>query len=191
MLKIGVLDLQGSVSEHISMLEKLDNVSPLRVKYPEEIKFIDGLIVPGGESTAIGKLLSDFKIKDILIDRINNGMPVWGTCAGMILLANKIDMEESTHLNVMDITVRRNAYGRQINSFITEKVIPKISPNKIPLIFIRAPFILDIGNSVETLCTVDDNIVAARQNNILVTSFHPELTNDLSVHNYFIKMVNS
>ncbi|TCT12981.1 pyridoxal phosphate synthase yaaE subunit [Natranaerovirga pectinivora] len=190
MLKIGVLDLQGSVSEHINMLEKLDNVCPMRVKYPDEIKDIDGLIVPGGESTAIGKLLVDFKIKDILIDRIHNGMPIWGTCAGMILLANKIDMEETTHLKVMNITVRRNAYGRQLDSFTTEEVIPEISSTKIPLVFIRAPFILDIGDTVKPLCIVNNNIVAARQDNILVTSFHPELTDDSSVHKYFIEMIN-
>ncbi|WZL71947.1 pyridoxal 5'-phosphate synthase glutaminase subunit PdxT [Clostridiaceae bacterium 35-E11] len=189
MIKVGVLDLQGSVIEHIKMLDKIEGVKSVRVKYPEEINEIDGLIIPGGESTTIGKLLRNFKIDVLLKDRINHGMPVWGTCAGMILLAKKINGKEEAHLKVMDIDVKRNAYGRQIDSFQMKKRIPEFSENPIPLVFIRAPYIQNVGNKVEILSEIDGNIVAAKQNHMLVTSFHPELTEDQSIHRYFIRML--
>lgn len=187
MLKVGVLDLQGSVKEHIQMLNEINNVEPIRVKYAHELEKIDGLIIPGGESTVIGKLLKEFNIHDLLKKRIKEGMPVWGTCAGMILLAKNIEENEEVHLGVMDITVKRNAYGSQLHSFMIEEVILPISNKSIPLVFIRAPYIITIGEKVEILKKIDGHIVAARQKNMLATSFHPELTLDKTVHKYFIE----
>jgi len=185
MKKVGVLALQGSVEEHIAMLKKIEGVKPIKVKTREELMEVDRLIIPGGESTTMGKLLRDFNLLNPLVDRIKDGMPVWGTCAGMILLAKKIEGSPEGHLMVMDIQVRRNAYGRQINSFISHKVIPEFSDEKIPLIFIRAPYITEIGKSVTPLLELDGYIVAAKQENMLATSFHPELTNNTVIHDYF------
>lgn len=190
MLKIGVLGLQGSVVEHISMLQRISEVQPIIVKTKKDIESIDALIIPGGESTTIGKLLEDFSLIDLLATRINAGMPVWGTCAGMILLAKKISNHGKTFLNVMDIQVRRNAYGSQLDSFHTTANIPEVSDSPIPLVFIRAPYVEKVWNDVEVLVKVNGKIVACRQKHMLATSFHPELTNDLSFHTYFIeKMV--
>ncbi|TCK93244.1 5'-phosphate synthase pdxT subunit [Natranaerovirga hydrolytica] len=187
MLNVGVLDLQGSVKEHLNSLSKIKNVEAIKVKYKDDLESINGLIIPGGESTTMGKLLDDFNIKSLLKERIANGLPVWGTCAGMILLAKNIHNQEDTHLATMDITVKRNAYGRQINSFMTYELIPEISNKKIPLVFIRAPYILETSSTVEIIATINNNIVAAKQNNMFVTSFHPELTDDIQVHQYFIE----
>lgn len=190
MIKIGVLGLQGAVAEHITMLHQFDNVQPVVVKTKPELDSVEALIMPGGESTAIGKLLDDFNLMDVLAERIRKGMPVWGTCAGMILLAKKISNHDRTFLNAMDIQVRRNAYGSQLDSFRTTLNIPEISEAEIPLVFIRAPYVEEAWNDVKVLAKVDDKIVACKQNNMLATSFHPELTNDLSFHKYFIeKMV--
>lgn len=186
LIKVGVLDLQGSVIEHINMLNSIDGVIPIRVKHVEQLKEIDGLILPGGESTTIGKLLRMFNLDAILKERIEEGMPVWGTCAGMILLAKSIDGQEEAHLNVMDINVKRNAYGSQLDSFVVDEKISEISEKNIPLVFIRAPYIQDVGEKVKIIKKVNGNIVAAKEKNMLVTSFHPELTEDDSVHRYFI-----
>lgn len=189
MKTIGVLGLQGAVSEHAAMLDRLTDVSPRIVKYQEDLDSIDALIIPGGESTAIGRLLREFALTEPLRERITAGMPVWGTCAGMILLAKKIRDEEVRHLAVMDIEVRRNAYGRQLDSFTTHVALPEISTDQIPLVFIRAPYVVDTAPEVEVLLEVDGNIVACRQDNMLATSFHPELTDDLSFHRYFADMI--
>ena len=189
MIRIGVLALQGSVIEHIIMLDSLNDVEAVRVKTKRDLQLIDGIILTGGESTAIGKLLRDFDLFDALKSRIENGLPVWGTCAGMILLAKEIS-GEAPHLAVMNIKVRRNAYGRQIDSFGSSVVIPEISTKPIELVFICAPWIEEAKGSVEILGILDGHIIAARQKNMLVTSFHPELTNDMSVHKYFLSMVN-
>ncbi|MBN4050856.1 MAG: pyridoxal 5'-phosphate synthase glutaminase subunit PdxT [Alkaliphilus sp.] len=189
MLKVGVLALQGSVSEHIDMLSRIEGVCPVEVKTSEQISEVDALILPGGESTTMGKLLVAFDLQSSLKKRIIDGMPVWGTCAGMILLASKLLPEAQTHLAVMDICVKRNAYGSQAGSFETTALIPSISPQPIPLAFIRAPYIESVGEQVEILCKIDNNIVAARENNMLATSFHPEVTDDDSVHRYFVGMI--
>ncbi len=189
MKKIGVLGLQGAISEHLEKLSKIPNVEPCSVKYKEDIENIDGLIIPGGESTAIGRLICDFNLTKPLKARINSGMPVWGTCAGMIILAKKITNDSRRHLEIMDINVMRNGYGRQLDSFTTEVSIPSLSSEKIPLVFIRAPYVVDVGPHVEVILRVNENIVACRQNNMLATSFHPELTNDLSFHRYFSEMI--
>lgn len=189
MLRIGVLALQGSVIEHMKMLSAFDDIEALEVRTRENLKNIDGIILPGGESTAIGKLLKDFDLFNHLKSRIEGGMPVWGSCAGMILLAKEI-VDEEPHLGVMDIKVRRNAYGTQIDSFTERALIPKISMEPVKLVFIRAPWIESVKNNVDVLCDIRGHIVAARQRNMFVTSFHPELTDDLSVHGYFISMAS-
>ncbi len=189
MKKIGVLGLQGAVAEHIEKLGRLENVKPLLVKYKSEIEAVDALIIPGGESTAIGKLLADFDLIFTIKSRILSGMPVWGTCAGMIILAKKLCNDESRHLEVMDIEVMRNGYGRQLDSFSTTVNLPEISTNEIPLVFIRAPYVVNVAPNVKVLLHVNGNIVACRQENMLATSFHPELTEDLSFHKYFIDMI--
>jgi 5'-phosphate synthase pdxT subunit len=188
MLKIGVLSLQGGVAEHLEVLNQIPDVFPLSVKKKEDFVDLDGLILPGGESTTLGKLLTIFDLKDAIIDLAKRGLPIWGTCAGMILLAKEIDGEDS-HLNLMDISVKRNGYGNQLASFKTMKLIPKISDTEIPLVFIRAPYINQVTNDVEVLLELDNKIVAVEQDNLLATSFHPELAEDLRVHEYFINKV--
>lgn len=188
MKKIGVLALQGAFKEHINMIKTIGHEA-VEIRKAEQLNDIDGIILPGGESTAMGKLLDDFKIKDVLIDRINNGLPVWGTCAGMILLSTELDGDEAGHLKVMDIKVKRNAYGAQLDSFVSKEVIKEVSDKQIPMVFIRAPYIVDVSESVDLIHKVDGNIVAARQRNMLATSFHPELTDDTTFHEYFISMI--
>lgn len=184
-MKIGVLALQGGVIEHINHLKALGSET-VEIKKPEDLNNIQGIILPGGESTTMGKLLNRTGIMEILRDKVLKGLPVWGTCAGMILLAKTIENQAKTHLNLMDITVRRNAYGSQLDSFETKKIIDEAGTTPIPMVFIRAPFITSIGEQVKVLCEVNENIVAARQENMIVTSFHPELTDDLNFHRYFI-----
>lgn len=190
LITIGVLSFQGSVIEHMNSLKKLDGVRAVEVNKPDMLSEIDGLILPGGESTTISKLMNIFGMTEPLKKRIADGMPVWGTCAGLILLA-KFILDEKPHLGVIDITVKRNAYGKQIDSFKTTATIPEVSDNPVELVFIRAPRIETADSNVSVLCTVDNHIVAARQDNMLVTSFHPELTDDISFHNYFANMVRS
>ena len=167
----------------------MDDVLPCVVKSKEALNEVDGIILPGGESTTIGKLLKDFELLDALKNKIENGMPVWGTCAGMILLAKDIVNQDETYLSAMDIKVRRNAYGSQLDSFVTRDVIPEVSNKAIPMVFIRAPWIEECGDSVRVLAYVNQNIVAARSGNMIATSFHPELTNDVSFHRYFVDLV--
>jgi len=188
MKHIGVLALQGAFREHIEIIQSLGHIG-VEIRKVEDLNSIDSLILPGGESTAIGKLLVDFKIKEILIQKIRDGLPVWGTCAGMILLAREIANDKTTHLSLMDIAVRRNGYGRQLGSFKIDGVFKGIE-NKIPMVFIRAPYIESVGKDVEILGEVDGKIVAARENNLLATSYHPELTDNLETHKYFIDMMN-
>ena len=184
---IGILGFQGAIIEHQQHIEKLGH-NAIIVRYPEQLEELDGIILPGGESTTMGKLLHRTGIMQLLHDKIQHGLPVWGTCAGMILLAKEIDNDSTKHLALMDIVVRRNAYGTQIDSFNTAVNIEELSEDPIPLVFIRAPYIVRVGEAVNILCKVNENIVAARENKILVTSFHPELTKNLAFHQYFINM---
>ncbi|WP_432663063.1 pyridoxal 5'-phosphate synthase glutaminase subunit PdxT [Wukongibacter baidiensis] len=186
---IGVLALQGAFREHMKSLEKI-GIQGRLVKGNKDLEGIDGIILPGGESTAMGKMLVDFDMLDTLSAKIKNGLPAWGTCAGMILLASKINGQDDAHLKVMDMDVERNAYGRQVDSFMVDKLIPKICDTELPLVFIRAPYINNVGSDVEVLCEIDGNIVAAREGNMLATSFHPELTEDLTFHRYFLEMIS-
>lgn len=188
-MKVGVLSVQGAYKEHIHMLNNL-NVDSIEVRSKYDLSIIDGLIIPGGESTCIGKLIYSLDIYDELKDKIKNGFPVWGTCAGMIVLANHIESQSEMYLSVIDINVVRNGYGRQSSSFNTISDIKYIGKD-LPMIFIRAPYIKTVGSGVEILAIVDTKIVAAKENNILVTSFHPELTNDLRVHQYFLQMIKN
>ena len=189
MKRIGILALQGAVAEHMHALSKLQNITTLAVKTIDEIKEVDGLILPGGESTAMGKLLNYFQMLEPLKNLINQGLPVWGTCAGMILLAKEISAQETSYLQAMDTVVKRNGYGSQLDSFKTTASIPEISATPIPLTFIRAPYIESAKENVKVLAKVDNKIVAAQQNHMLATAFHPELTNDLSFHRYFVEKV--
>lgn len=188
-MKIGVLAFQGGVVEHIKHLKSL-NCEAIEVKKCEDLDGLKGIILPGGESTTIGKLLKKTGVFKKLKEKIINGLPVWGTCAGMILLAKNIENDSSRHMQVMDITVMRNAYGSQINSFLTKKVINEVCDEEIPLVFIRAPYITKVDKNVRILCKVNENIVAVREKNMLATSFHPELTDNLKFHKYFLNMCN-
>lgn len=189
MISVGVLALQGSVSEHLRSLSKIEDVIPCEVKNMDDLEKVSGLVLPGGESTTMGKLLVDFGLAGPMVERIKDGMPVWGTCAGMILIAEKIVDENYTHLGVMNIAVRRNAYGGQLDSFSTSACIPGVSSEEIPLVFIRAPWVESMANGVEALATLNDRVIAVKQDNMLATSFHPELTENLSFHRYFVGMI--
>ena len=188
-MKIGILALQGAFAEHAKVLDKL-GVTSVEIRNLEDFQQyqsnLSGLILPGGESTTMGKLLRDQNMLIPLRGAILNDLPVFGTCAGLILLAKKITSQEESHLATMDIVVERNAYGRQLGSFYTEAECKGVG--QIPMTFIRGPIISSVGEGVEVLATVDDQIVAAQEKNMLVTSFHPELTDDARLHQYFINM---
>lgn len=185
---IGVLAVQGAFSEHIIALAQL-GVHCIEIRKPADLTDhpLDGLVLPGGESTVIGKLLRELELFEPLKDLIEAGLPVLGTCAGLILLAGKIAEDDTIHFGTMNMVARRNAYGRQLGSFQTEAEFGTCG--KIPMVFIRAPSIEKVGNDVKILARVDNHIVAARQGNMVVTSFHPELTADLTVHQYFLCLV--
>ena len=188
-MKIGILALQGAFEEHAKVLEKLGVVS-VEIRNLDDFQQVQsdlsGLILPGGESTTMGKLLRDQQMLLPIREAILSGLPVFGTCAGLILLAKEIVSQEESHLATMDIVVERNAYGRQLGSFYTEAECKGVG--QIPMTFIRGPIISSLGEGVEVLATVDDQIVAAQEKNMLVTSFHPELTDDARLHQYFINM---
>lgn len=187
-MRIGVLALQGAFIEHEQILSKL-GVPSFEIRQEKDLdKPFDGLIIPGGESTVQGKLMHELNLFDKIKELIENGLPVFGTCAGLLLLAKNIENDNRHHLATMDITAVRNAYGRQLGSFYTEREFKGIG--KIPMTFIRAPFIESIQNDTEILAEADEHIVAAKQKNQLVTAFHPELNDNLSVHRYFIEMVS-
>lgn len=185
-MRIGILALQGAFIEHQHMLDNI-KIDSFQIRQKSDLnQHMDGLIFPGGESTAMHRLLLDLDLYDDLKSMVMNGLPVFGTCAGMILLANEISNQETKHFQLMDITVERNAYGRQLGSFLTNDSFDQVN---IPMTFIRAPYIKKYGVHVEILSTVKDRVVAARENNMLVTAFHPELTNSFYVHEYFISMI--
>jgi 5'-phosphate synthase pdxT subunit len=185
--KIGVLALQGDFYEHISILKKLDN-NAILIKKPEELESLDGLIIPGGESTTICKLIRNYGFEEKIKKAVSKGMGLWGTCAGMITIAKKLKDDYPKPIDIMDITVERNFYGRQIDSFEEEVLIKGLDDKKFNAIFIRAPIIREIGKNVEVLSMLNNEIIAARQEKIFVTSFHPELTEDSRVHEYFLNM---
>ncbi|MBQ8133456.1 MAG: pyridoxal 5'-phosphate synthase glutaminase subunit PdxT [Clostridia bacterium] len=184
-MKIAVAALQGAFLEHEKILDRL-GIEYFEIRKREDAeKDFDGLILPGGESTTMGKLLDELDLFDILKAKIENGLPVFGTCAGLILLAKQVSNDDKRYFGTMDITVRRNAYGRQLGSFETTGSFGKTE--NVPMVFIRAPYIEQAGDGVEILSVVDGKIVAARQKNQLVTAFHPELvSNYTQIHQYFI-----
>jgi 5'-phosphate synthase pdxT subunit len=186
---VGVLALQGDFAEHIKMLE-LCGVRAIAVRYAEELDGIDGLIIPGGESTAVAKLTDEGSapIFSAIKEKIG-AMPVYGTCMGSIFLAKEIEGSSQGRLAVMDIKVKRNAFGPQRRSFESDLVIDSLGAEAFPAVFIRAPVIVECGPAVEVLSAIDEGIVMARQGNLLVTAFHPEITDDLRVHQYFLEMV--
>ena len=190
-MKIGVLAAQGAFAEHIDTLRKLDTeAQPVRL--PEHLLSVDGLIIPGGETTTISRLLNAYDMMPVIRRLAGEGMPILGTCAGMILLARHVVGDETPVLELMDITVRRNAFGRQVDSFEADLEIPAFGEEPYPAVFIRAPYIESADGNVEILATLaDGTIVAVRQDNLLATAFHPELTNDLRFHRYFLDMVRS
>jgi 5'-phosphate synthase pdxT subunit len=183
-MRIGVLALQGGFAEHLVALYRL-GVEGFLVKKPSDlVKGIDALIIPGGESTVIGKLVKEIGLFDPIKEFINNGLPVFGTCAGMILMASEIENDKTVHFGTLPVTVKRNAFGRQLGSFYT---IGKFGDIKdVPMVFIRAPIITKAAETVRILAEINGQIVAAQQGNLLVTAFHPELTDDLTVHDYFL-----
>lgn len=186
---IAVLAVQGSFAEHEQILNSL-GADTFEIRKKSDLKrHFDGLILPGGESTAIGKLLYELDLFDTLRYKISHGLPVYGTCAGMILLSASLSNDKNKYLGTMDITVRRNAYGRQLGSFETVSDVKGIG--KVKMVFIRAPYIEYAGKDVDILAEVNGNIVAARHGNQLVTSFHPELTDDTKIHKYFLYMVKN
>lgn len=181
--KIGVLDLQGGVLEHLTHLEAL-GLEPVRVKTTANLDHLAGLILPGGESTCLSRLLSIFELDVAIIKAFNDGMMIWGTCAGAILIAKEIE-NETTHLALMDITVNRNAFGSQLDSFNETAVIPSVSETPLELTFIRAPQIVKTGSGVKVLHTTNNAITAAESDRCLATSFHPELSESTAFHKYF------
>lgn len=202
---VGVLALQGDFAEHMKMLEQC-GASAIAVRYAEELDLIHGLIIPGGESTAVAKLtdegtapiFSAIKAKIAPSEKIGASsssssscypMPVYGTCMGSIFLAKEIEGSSQGRLAVMDIKVKRNAFGPQRRSFESDLVIDDLGAEAFPAVFIRAPVIVECGASVQVLSAIDEGIVMARQDNLLVTAFHPEITEDLRVHQYFLGMV--
>lgn len=189
-MKVGVLALQGDVREHVSALAAC-GISPIEVKRPEELSEVDALVLPGGESTTISQLCEIFGLLEPIKARISAGMPTYGSCAGMILLADEIlDAKEGQKtFGGLDITVRRNAFGRQVDSFETDIDFADGSDQLIRAVFIRAPWVEKTGSEIQVLAAVDAHPVAVRSQTLLATSFHPELTGDHRIHRYFIEQV--
>jgi len=187
MIKIGVLALQGAFREHIYSIKKC-GADAVEIKLPEQLKDVEGLIIPGGESTTINKLIKKYSFNFYLDEFYKSGKAIYGTCAGLILIAKKVT-SENFGLGYIDIDVARNSYGRQIDSFEEYVSIDFDKDEKFKAIFIRAPKILRAGPEVDILSKIKDNIILARQSNVLASTFHPELGDDTRIHKYFLKMI--
>ena len=188
-MKIGILAVQGAFIEHKNMLNRL-GIESFEIRQKRDInREMDGLILPGGESTTMGKLLHDLDLYEPISNLINSGLPVFGTCAGLLLLAKKISNDERIYFASMPIIARRNAYGRQLGSFNANAQFDSVG--EIPMVFIRAPYIESVYDNAQALAQIDGKIVAAKYNNQLVTAFHPELTDNTAVHEYFIDMIKN
>jgi 5'-phosphate synthase pdxT subunit len=186
---IGILGLQGDFAKHLEMLQLIKGVEARVVRTPEQIEWCDGLILPGGESTTIGKLMARYGVDGAIKRRVADGMAIFGTCTGMILLASEIENSDQHLLGLIDMTVRRNAFGRQIDSFEADLKIPCIGGDPVKLVFIRAPFATCVGKKVEVLASLDNGeIIMVRQANRLAAAFHPELTDDTRIHAYFVEI---
>jgi len=189
-MKVGVLALQGTFIEHICILRQL-GVEATAIRLPHEMDRVDGLVIPGGESTTMLRLMQSFKLIQPIKEVARNGVPIWGTCAGVILLAKNVSNYEMETLGLMDTKVRRNAFGRQIDSFEADLEIPAVGQKPFHAVFIRAPVIEQVEPGVEILARLPDNtIVAARQDGLLASTFHPEFTDDPRFHSYFLSMIN-
>ncbi|MEE1304798.1 MAG: pyridoxal 5'-phosphate synthase glutaminase subunit PdxT [Agathobacter sp.] len=191
-MKIGVLAVQGAFIEHIKMLSLLSNqineqIECVELRQKSDLEGIDGIILPGGESTVQGQLLKKLDMFDEIKSKIENGLPVLATCAGLILLSGNLENDSVRHLGTLPVTTRRNAYGRQLGSFKVDANIGEIKD--YPMVFIRAPFITEVSEDAKPLATVDGNIVAAECGNQIALAFHPEMTEDTRIHNYFIDIV--
>ena len=189
MPKIGILAIQGDVQEHRQVLERV-GVDAVEVRLPHQLEQIDGLIIPGGESTTIVQLIDIFDLRGPLTQKVKSGMPVWGTCAGMIVIADQLSDHRPEPLHLMSINVSRNAFGSQVDSFEADLEIRGLEGPPFHAVFIRAPVVDSVGDGVKVLATVDrDRPVAVRQGHMLATSFHPELTDDTRFHELFLKVV--
>ena len=190
MAEIGVLALQGDFAEHIKLLEKM-GVAVTEVRLPDDLLKIQALIIPGGESTTIIQLMDAFDLTKEIKGLVKEGMPTWGTCAGMIVLAREITEDRPKPLGLMDIHVHRNAFGRQVGSFEADIQVPVLGKTPFPAVFIRAPAIEAIGPGVKPLAHLNQHgVIAAQEGHVLVTAFHPELTQDQRFHSYFLKMAS-
>ena len=187
--RVGVLALQGAFAEHLSALKRL-KIDGVEVRRADDLEGLSGLIIPGGESTTMGRLMAEMGLREPLLRHATNGMAVMGTCAGMILLARHASDYPFETLGLMDIAVRRNAFGRQVDSFETPIAIPSLGGAPFPAVFIRAPSVEQVGPGAEALCRLSDGrVVAARQGKHLALAFHPELTRDLRCHAFFARML--
>lgn len=190
MPKIGILAIQGDVKEHTLVLGEM-GVEVVEVRLPDQLEDLDGLIIPGGESTTIIQLIDLYGLRTPLTSKIKLGLPVWGTCAGMIVLAGSLTDERPDPLHLMDIEVSRNAFGAQVDSFETFIVVKHIGEPKIRAVFIRAPIVTKVGKDVEILAKLENDIpVCVKDRNMLATAFHPELTQDTRIHEFFVDLVN-
>lgn len=189
MAVIGVVALQGAVEEHLKQIINTGSEAVI-VKHPKQLEKLDGLIIPGGESTAIGRLMARYGFIDAIKAFSNQKKPIFGTCAGMVLVAKELEGSESAHLEIMDIIVKRNGFGRQIDSFEANIEIKGMEA-PFQALFIRAPYIISTGDQVEILARIDEKIVAARCDHLLVSAFHPELTDDNRFYKMFSEMVES
>ena len=190
-MRIGVLALQGAFAEHESMLRQL-GVETVQVRLPHHMEGLDGLIIPGGESTTIGQVAERWGLLEPLRTFARSDRPLWGTCAGMILIARKIvdGVPGQSLLQAMDVTVRRNAFGRQVDSFEIDLKVPVLGEQPFPAVFIRAPLIEKVGKGVKVLARLEEGtVVAVQQGRMLATSFHPELSDDVRFHSHFVNMV--
>ena len=187
-MTIGVLALQGDFAEHLAMLARI-GVDAREVRKAGDLEGVDALIIPGGESTTIGKLMARYGLDEAIRARAEHGMPIYGTCAGLILLAKEIEGSDQPRLGLMDIAVIRNAFGRQIESFEADIPFAPTPEQPVRGVFIRAPIVARVGAGVQTLSVFDGKIVAVQQGNLLATAFHPELTDDTRVHRYFLSLV--
>ncbi len=203
MIRIGVLALQGDFAEHVAAFSRL-GVEAGEVRLPEQLSGLDGLVVPGGESTTFTRLMAEYGLLEPIRRLAEDGMPIWGTCAGMIVLARRASDLARPGLGLMDVVVERNAFGRQVDSFEAELTIPALGQEPFPAVFIRAPIIREVGRDVEVLARLPASatgrargpsrdgtaVVAARQGHLLATAFHPELTDDTRLHRYFLDLVD-
>jgi 5'-phosphate synthase pdxT subunit len=187
-MRVGVLALQGAFIEHEKMLKDM-GCDTVQVRKAEHLTDIQGLIIPGGESTTIGKLMIEFGLTEGILELANKGMPVFGTCAGLILMAKEIENSSQPRLGLMNTVVKRNAFGRQVDSFEAELDIKGLDEKPFKAVFIRAPYIKAVKNGVQVLASIEDKVVLAREKNFLAAAFHPELTDDSRIHGYFLDMV--